>query len=114
MTTQSQDRRLRTPRDEEIPSLLRALDAAGGNTAAFAREHGVTPWKLYKAQRERAARRGRVKAREVAEEFVRVEIVDEGRTAPLELVLEGVGRLLLPRDFDESALRRLIGVLRSC
>ena len=116
MSRQPLEAQRRTPKDSEIPALLDALGAAGGNTAAFARERGLTPWKLYKARRERDARRARDRKRSDREEFVRVEWVDAERTgeAPLELVLEGVGRLRIPADFDEVALRRVIGVLRSC
>jgi hypothetical protein len=48
---------------------------------------------------------------------VPVRIVDksEAQTAmPLELVLSGGHRLVIPPEFDETTLRRLMGVLASC
>lgn len=107
----------RTPTDDEIPSLLEALAASGGNTAAFARERGLAAWKLYEAQRV-AAGTGcrRRRRRKVGSDFVPVQVVEERATssAPLELVLESGHRLLIPSGFDETTLRRLMGVLASC
>lgn len=51
MPSASNKRPQRPPSDREIPTLLEALKAAGGHTAAFAREHGLAFSKLYKAQR---------------------------------------------------------------
>lgn len=117
MTTgEPSERALRTPRDDEIPSLLEALAASGGNTAAFAREHGLSPWKLYEARRASGASRARRRRRKVSREFVRVAVV-EARPAPpvpLEVVVGSGHRLLIPAGFDEATLRRVIGVLASC
>jgi hypothetical protein len=116
MTTESTERGLRTPTDDEIPSLLAALAAAGGNTAAFARERGLSPWKLYEARRVAEGggpRQGRRKPDVV---FARVRVVEERATThePLELVLDSGHRLRVPAGFDETTLRRLMGVLSSC
>ena len=48
---------------------------------------------------------------------MRVEIVpEEAATAspPLEVVLRSGDRLVIPIDFDEGTLRRVLGVLCSC
>jgi len=109
--------RPRTPTDDEIPSLLEALAASGGNTAAFARERGLAAWKLYEAQRVATGSGGRRRRRRKAgSDFVPVQVVEErsASSAPLELVLESGHRLLIPSGFDEATLRRLMGVLTSC
>lgn len=118
MTTGATKRPLRTPTDDEIPSLLEALSAAGGNTAAFAREHGLSPWKLYEARRVAAGgvprqRERRGKAERV---FARVRVLEERAVSsePLELLLASGHRLRIPAGFDETALRRAVGVLTSC
>jgi hypothetical protein len=106
----------RTPSDDEVPSLLEALGASGGSTAAFAREHGLTPWKLYKAQRVAGANPQRRRRGKAAPEFVPVTIVEERAPppGPLELVLGSGYRLLIPSGFDETTLRRVVGILVSC
>ena len=45
-----------------------------------------------------------------------MRIVDRVAQAPrpLELVLSSGHRLVIPAEFDETALRRLMGVLASC
>lgn len=118
MNPDSRHRSLRTPTDEEIPSLLEALAAAGGNIAAFARERGLSPWKLYEAKRVEGGegprrREGRGKADRV---FARVRVVEERAAPPepLELILGSGHRLRIPAGFDETTLRRLMGVLTSC
>ena len=105
----------RTPSDDEIPGLLEALEACGGNTAAFARERGLAAWKLYEAQRV-ASRGRRRRPRKRGGEFAEVTVVEERRpaSAPFELLLPAGKRLLIPSEFDERALRRLLGVLVSC
>lgn len=117
MTTDPTDRPRRTPTDDEIPSLLEILAASGGNTAAFAREHGLAAWKLYEAQRVAAGTgRRRRRRRKGGADFVAVEVVEEQRpsSVPLELVLGSGHRLLIPGGFDETTLRRVMGVLSSC
>lgn len=114
-------RTLRTPTDEEIPALLESLAAAGGNTAAFAREHGLSPWKLYEARRAaaggapRARRRGAGESKEEPV-FARVRIVEEDGASPepLELILASGHRLRIPVGFDEMTLRRVMEVVTSC
>jgi len=119
MTTEPTKRPLRTPTDDEMPSLLEALAAAGGNTAAFARERGLSPWKLYEARRvvEGGGGRRRGGQRQRADRvFARVRVVEERAASaePLELILVSGHRLRIPAGFDETTLRRLMGVLTSC
>ena len=117
MTTEATPRPRRTPTDEEIPSLLEALEASGGNTAAFAREHGLAAWKLYEARRVAAGSgRRRRRRRSDGPDFVPVHIVEESPapSVPLELVLGSGHRVLIRSGFDEATLRRLMGALSSC
>lgn len=118
MSTETTERALRTPTDEEMPALLAAVAAAGGNTAAFARDHGLSPWKLYEARRAAAGegpRRGE-RRRKAEHVFVPVQVVEECTAAlePLELVLVSGHRLRIPVGFDETTLRRVMGVVTSC
>lgn len=116
MTSDPTQRPRRTPTDDEMPSLLEALADSGGTAAAFAREHGLTPWKLYAALRVARGEPRRRRGWQADQEFVRVEIVEEDVAvpAPLELLLGPGHRLLIPAGFDETTLRRVMGVLGSC
>ena len=107
----------RTPTDDEIPSLLEALAASGGNTAAFAQEHGLAPWKLYEPQRVAGGGGPRRRRdRKADPDFVPVRVVEERpeKSPPFEVALSSGHRLLIPAGFDEATLRRLMGVLASC
>lgn len=119
MRTEPTKGALRTPPDEEIPALLEAVAAAGGNTAAFAREHGLSPWKLYEARRAAAGGgpRRRERRRGAERLFAPVRVVEGEHLAPaepLELVLVSGHRLRIPVGFDETTLRRVMGVVTSC
>ncbi|MFQ5515872.1 MAG: hypothetical protein ACE5HV_16950 [Acidobacteriota bacterium] len=116
MTSERTPRPPRTPTDDEIPGLLEALAASGGNTAAFARENGLAPWKLYEAQRVARGSSGRRTRKRADLDLVRVDVVEQDTTppAPLELVLGSGHRLLIPVGFDEATLRRVMGVVSSC
>jgi len=49
-------------------------------------------------------------------DFARVQVVEErpAMSRPLELMLGSGHRLLIPSGFDETTLRRVMGVLASC
>ena len=100
---------LRTPRDDEIPSLLVALTESGESLLAFARSRGLSTWKLYKARRQ-----GKPEAIATAV-FDPVRIVDASlATTPIELEHSSGHRIRVPQGFDEATLLRLIEVLESC
>ena len=90
-----------------IDELLENLDASGMTTAAFARANGIPPWKLYNTLRSRAKKR-------LALVPVLVKPDHPASSGPLELTLASGHRLCIPADFDEQALRRLMGVLAGC
>ena len=100
----------------EIAPLLRELEESGLSVARFAREHGVKSWRLYEARRKaRGKERRRRSARCEKSAFARVELSRVVTSAdPLELVLSSGHRIRVPNGFDETALRRLMGVLVSC
>ena len=77
------------------------------------RRHAVSPWRLYQAK-QRIARRKLAELRESRPELARVHVVTDQSSSPLELVVAGGHRVLLRSDFDEVALRRLLGVLSVC
>lgn len=95
------------PSDDEVAKLIKAQKRSGISVAAFAREHGVPVWKLYQAGRARRRRRRK--------EFIEVAVSPkEPDVPPLEVLVPGGLRIRVPRHFDESALRRLLGALSSC
>lgn len=96
---------------EEVPGLLKELEASGATIRSFGRERGIKTWRLYEAKRKGRRRRKRSKPRE----FVEVKVVDRAKDVdPLELVLPSGCRVLIPVGFDETSLRRVMGVLASC
>ena len=98
-----------------LSALLSELDASGKGTAAFAREHGLAPWRLYNALNKRNGKRRRSRARTAASQLVPVHVVESpSAPSPIELVLPGGICLRIPVGFDEVALRRVIDVLGRC
>lgn len=107
---------VRTPRDAEMAGLLEELEASGGNISAFARGKGLSAWKLYEARRASSKKRARRQSQPRVE-LLPVELLTEAPACsppPLELVLPSGHRIHVPAEFEESSLRRLIGVLASC
>lgn len=100
----------------EARELVEEQRTSGLSIAAFARERGVKPWALYNARaaERRRATRGR------ASRFAEIQVVDEPAEAPviaggaIEVSLPSGVAIRVRRDFDEVALRRLLGVLGSC
>ena len=105
----------RTSTAADLPALLEELAASGLSAAAFARERGIPVWQLYRARRAAAAG-SPSKVRRKKRSLVSVSVVDPPAAAspPLELRLPSGLGLLIPPDFDEAGLRRLMGVLASC
>ena len=99
-----------------MAGLLEELEASGGNLAAFARAKGISPWMLYEARRASS----KISARRQAQpriDLLPVKLIAEAPACsrpPLELVLPSGHRIHVPAEFEESSLRRLIGVLASC
>jgi hypothetical protein len=106
------------PPQPDISALLDQLACSGQSTASFARAHGLPPWKLYQALRQRQRRSQRSAARTRGKgrgDLVRVHVAPSiGVSGPIELVTAGGLRLCVPPDFDEAHLRRLLGVLVGC
>lgn len=98
-------------------ALLGEQERSGQSLRAFAAARGLSAWTLYGWRR----RLGQVK-RELdasrGEELVPVELVGteatgNGAGARLEVVI-GARRILVPPEFDEGELERVIGVLERC
>lgn len=99
----------------DLSALLSELDASGKSTAAFARERGLAPWKLYNALNKRNRKRRRSRATPAPSPLVPVRIVETpSAPSPIELVLPGGSCLRIRAGFDEVALRRVIDVLGRC
>lgn len=103
--TAPRDRSLRTPTDDELPTLLAELQTSGESLAAFARSRGLTTWKLYRAQRAKRPDR-----------FDPIRLIERpSPTAePIELVHAAGHRIMIRPDFDSGTLQRLLEVLASC
>lgn len=100
------------PIDERVAKLLEAQRRSGKSVAAFAKEHGIQPWRLYQAgQPRRTGKRRKTRRRS---EFVEIVKAKEPEAPVLEIVVRGDLRVRVPRHFDESTLRRLLGALASC
>ena len=83
------------------------------STAAFARSRGIPAWKIYNALQKKTRHKARQRKQSA---LVPVVLAPTALmpTAPIELVLAGGHRLLVPDSFDADALRRLMGVLSGC
>lgn len=97
-------------RRAEMRELLAAQESSGLSVARFAHEHGISSWTMYKWRR-----RLREESEEGKPPFVEVRVVEEGGPArAMAVELESGIRVHVPGGFDESELRRLLGVLSSC
>lgn len=106
---------LRSVPAAEGRALLEEQQQSDLSIAAFARQKGVKPWVLYNAQ---AAKRRNAK-RERSSQFTEIQVVQDcsgtaGESSAIELALPSGVAVRVRRDFDEIALRRLLGVLGSC
>jgi hypothetical protein len=112
--------------ESEARKCLLAIDAAGGDIRAWAREHGIDgrslhAWRVNLARSSPKTRGARRKRRGTRGTKGLVELVPAGFTAavpsrsPTRYVLEiGDARVEFGDDFSESTLRRVIGILRPC
>ena len=103
----------RTPGDEELPELLEQQAASGLTMAAFARDRGLTTWKLYPAARQKAGRVTRPRRKKAKTSFAEVSVIG-GSLQPFELDLGSRGVLRIPSGFEARDLRRVLEVLRGC
>jgi hypothetical protein len=107
-------KRLRSVPASEARELLKEQRQSALNIATFARSRGVKPWSLYNAQALERRRTERASRSRLAE----VQVVDTAApyssTAAIELALPSGMSIRVTRDFDEVALRRVLGVLSSC
>ena len=94
----------------EADELLVEQQSSGLSIAAFAKAKGIPSWSLYNA-RSRARRKA-------SREFTEVAIAPARETGPsapwIELALPSGITVRVPHDFEEVALRRLLGVLATC
>lgn len=99
----------------DLEAALDELEGSGLSTAAFARERGITLWKLYAGQRRRRTRRLAERSAGSISAFVPVQL----EAAPplgtvFEIELRGGRVLRVPESYEESALLRLVRTLESC
>ncbi len=103
---------LRTPSNDELPGLLAEQSASGLSMAAFARERGLTTWKLYPAARRKkngVCRKRKTKSSALTA-FAPVSVIGSPASA-FELDLGAMGVLRIPAGFDPADLRGLLEVL---
>lgn len=110
MTTEIQRSR------SEIRELIPALESSGQTVAAFAREHGIPAHRLYWARRQARAACLRDEGGIARAAFREVVVADQRSDAgsPIELRLPSGISIRVSADFDEVALRRLLGLLAPC
>ncbi len=99
----------------EAKALLNEQRESPLSVAAFARSKGVQPWSLYNAR----AREQRHALKGTEQRFAEVRVLEPDAALPessnpIELALPSGVAIRVPRDFDEVALRRLLGVLGPC
>ena len=107
--------KLRSIPASKARELLEEQRNSGLTIAKFARSKGVHPWTLYNAQ---ASERRRF-AKQRQPTLTEVRVVDalpsgSEHGAKIELALPSGIAIRVARDFDEVALRRLLGVLSAC
>lgn len=105
---------LRSAPAAEARKLLEEQRLSCLNIATFARSRGVQPWSLYNAQAMERRRARRASESRLTEIRVVDAPADSGSQAIVELALPSGIAIRVTRDFDEVALRRVLGVLGSC
>lgn len=94
-------------REQDAERVLAELQASGESTTAFARQHGISPAKLYRW-------RARLQLEPAAADFVPL-VLDRATPTPgradIELLLGDGVRICVPRGFCVQTLSRLLAVL---
>lgn len=102
----------KTARAEEMQALLAEHAESELSLAAFARQHGVHPRKLYYWSRRLRSSPAAAKA---VPRLAPVTLIHDGPGSPrIELELRSGHRLSLPSGFDAAELSRLVRALESC
>jgi hypothetical protein len=92
---------------------LTAVKASRVDLGTWARAHGVDGRSL-NLWRANLARRGKARVRPAALRLVEVVAASQRSTSTPFVVRVGGVELVVSPCFDEAALRRLVGVLKSC
>lgn len=110
-TTSTETPRRRITQDE-LPSLLVEFDESDLSVAAFARARGLRASPLYRAIQEREAG---TSPPSPSPDFAPIRVIgpSASSTAFTVELLSG-DKLTVQPDFDDSALGRLLSVLRTC
>ena len=111
----SKSRRRRKPqvvRPREAEELVREQADSGLSVAAFARQRGIPAHRLYEARSRLRRRCEGMSPRDFGP--LKVREAEPVAGEPVELRLPSGLSIRLTRDFDEIALRRLLGILVSC
>jgi transposase-like protein len=99
---------------EEIAELLEEYQRSELTQQAFADEKGISLSCLSLWLRNARERAGEGQAPDDSSRLVPVRIRSSAAATEFELVVRGGAKLRIPTDFDEEALRRLLGVLDRC
>ena len=100
----------------EVRQLLTDLETSGLSLAAFARERGIAPHRLYWARNRARSVSVKAERAELRSDFSEVIVADRttNQVSPIELRLPTGLSISVTADFDEVALRRLLGLLGTC
>ena len=97
--------------DGDIRTLLVEQKASGLSVAAFARERGVSKWRLFEGRHRLRKRESRAKGADFVQVHVRPV---QPASSAIAVELKAGMRVHVPLGFDEDELRRLLAVLSSC
>ena len=98
------------PSTQDINALLREQALSGLSVAAFARERGISSWRLYHARRKARAR-----TRPSEAEFAPVTVVGPGPSpSRIEITLPGGVEVHVPHGSDADEVARLVHALVRC
>ena len=99
---------------KEATRYLAALEASGLSVAEFARQRDIPAQRLYWARRR--SRTARPQTERTRPAFTELAVVEDSGAgdAPIELRLGSGMSIVLSRDFDEIALRRVLSLVSPC
>ena len=100
----------------EAKQFIEELKASGLSVARFARQRGVAAHRLHWALRKARSKAKKLEQPTAESEFNEVVVSDctSRQVTPVELRLPGGLSICVTRDFDDVALRRLLGLLSPC
>ena len=98
--------------DHDAEVVLSAWQETGGCLSAFARKHGVDPWRLMRWRR-RLGKGAAIRFHRVKVARPRAAAMSRGDSGRVELVLHGGRRVVVQAGFDAGLLEKLVRTVES-